>query len=333
MKRFLILILSLALIACSFVSCSELGSYSVNSKTVMTVGGVKVSYDMYKFCYNMALQEMGEAFDPLSSEDMEKLRESAMDSVRLYCAKDIFFDMYEIELTRDDKGDLDAEIQSYIDEQNGMDGYKKWLSENHVSGKFFREQIERIYYLDPYLRDILFTGIDGLIKMDDDTIISDIEENFYRYTQVFVSCGEDENYLEKYMQINSAYEALKNGEDFLSVALQYSEWSANTEQGVYSTKGEKLIEIEEAVLGLEISESLNEGPYSEIIQTYEGFHIIKRLPLDSEYINSHLDDLAYISATRRYNELIEEKAAGLEVSYKDYFFELTHEKLTEIEYA
>ncbi len=332
MKRFLVFILCVSIFACSLISCSELGSYSINDKTVMTVGGVDVSYDMYKFCYNMALQDMGEEFDASDSEDMAKLREAALESIRLYCAQSILFEAYEIELSKEDKKELDVEIQSYIDEQEGMSGYKKWLSENHTSGKFFRDQIARLYYLDPYLRELLFTGIDELIKMDDDTVKADIEENFYRYTQIFVACDEDD-YLEKYMKINSAYEELQSGEAFSSVALKYSEWNVNTSRGVYSTKGEKLLEIEQAVLDLEISEDLNEGSYSAVIETYEGFHIVKRLPMEDDYINEHLDDLAYISATRRYNELIKTKADELKISYKDYFFTLTHEKLTEIEYA
>ncbi len=332
MKRLYILVLCVLIAALCISSCSELGSYSINEKTVMTVGGVDVSYDMYKFCYNMALEGMGADFDPSNNDDIARLRDSALESIRLYCAQNILFDAYGIELKKEDKEKVDAEIQMYIDEQKGEAGYKKWLSENYSSGKFFREQIERIYFLDPYLRELLFTGIDELIKMDDETVLADVEASFYRYTQIFISCTEAD-YLTKRMEIDSAYQKLQNGEDFSDVASEYSDWAVNTERGAYSTKGEKLIEIEEAVLALEISDSLNEGTYSGVIETYEGFHIVKRLPLDMEYVSSHLDEFSYTSATRRYNELVVAKGDELKVVYKDYFFTLTHEILTKVEYA
>ncbi len=332
MKKIISLILSLVLFAGALVSCGELGSYSINSKKVMTVGGVSVSYDMYKFCYNMALAEMGEDFDASKEENRIKVQKSAEESVRLYCAQIIMFDKYGVELTSDDKKEVDAEIQSYIDEQEGEDNYEKWLSENYTSGKFFREQIERMYYLDPYLRDILFTGIDEIIKMDDATVRKDVEDNFYRYTQIFISVDANDNYLSKRMEIDSAYDALEAGSSFSSVALQYSDWNVSTEKGVYTAKGEKLIEIEEAALKLDAAFDVNEGEYSEIIETSEGFHIIKRLVLDNTYITEHLDDLGYISATRRYNEYLRKLADELDVKYTEYFQTISHDDWVKIEY-
>ncbi len=332
MKKKICLILSFILLAGALVSCAKLGSYSINDRTVMKVGGVKVSYDMYKFCYNMSLSEMGEDFDASTEENRIKLQKATEESIRLYCMQNILFDKYGIKLTSDDEKAIDAEIQSYIDEQDGMDGYEKWLSENYTSGKFFRDQLARIYYLDPYLRTVLFTGLDDIIKMDDDTVRTDVEQNFYRYTQIFVAVGENDDYLTKRMKIDSAYDALEAGTAFSAVALQYSEWTVNTERGVYTTKGEKLLAIEEAALALEASTGINEGKYSEVVQSEEGFHIIKRLIMDNTYITEHLDELGYISATRRYNEYIREQAELLTVETTEYFQSISHEDWIEVEY-
>ncbi len=305
----------------------------------MTVGGIDVSYDMYKFCYNMALAEMGEDFDASTEENRIKLQKAAEESVRLYCAQMILFEKYGIELTSEDKKEIDAEIQAYIDEHEGEDGYEKWLSENYTSGEFFREQLGRMYYLDPYLRTVLFTGIDDIIKMDDDTVLADVENNFYRYTQIFISVGESDDYLTSAIKLeearekaNEAYAALEAGESFSNVALRYSDWTVNTERGVYTTKGEKMLEIEEATLALEVSDSLDEGEYSKVVETAEGFHIVKRLPLDNTYIIEHLDDLGYISATRRYNEYLVSQSELLTVEITEYFQSISHEDWVRVEY-
>ncbi len=323
--RKIVLIILCALTVLSAVGCSELGEYTVNERTVMTVGEIDVSYDMYKFIYNMTIEEMTDA-DWSSAEELEKLKLKVEDTVKLYCAQMLLFDKYEIGLTSADKEAIDAEIQYYIDEQGGEEKYRNWLSENHISGKYFRSQLERLYYLDPYLREVLFTGIDNMIKMDDNTVYNDVKENFYRYTQIYVAVGENDNYLTKRLDIDAAYAELEKGKSFEDVALKYSDWTVNTARGVYTTAGEKLIQIEEEALSLEL------GEYGEVIESSEGFHIIKRLELEDEYIWDNLDDLGYISATRRYNELLKSEADKLTAEYNMYYETLTHEQLISVEY-
>ena len=104
-----------------------------------------------------------------------------------------------------------------------------------------------------------------------------------------------------------------------------TEFSYDAEKGVYTTKGEKLWNIEKAALSLE------NGQYSEVVRSTEGHHIVMRLPIEESYVDKHLEDLELPSFTRRYHEFVESRAKDAEVKYNKYYDTLTHEMLTKLE--
>jgi len=157
-----------------------------------------------------------------------------------------------------------------------------------------------------------------LIPVDDQTIKNDVKENFYHYTQVFIPFEQGTDYNENKDMAEEALAKLKAGTSFEDVARQYSRWTVDYRVGVYSTYGEKLEIIEKTALSLEI------GEYSDVIFSSEGHHIIKRLPLEDDYIDKNLDTLMNVSATRRYNELLTKEAAALTVIYTDYYNGISH---------
>ena len=318
----------LSVTALSLTGCSgSVGAYNINTRTVMTIGGQKVSYDIYKHFYYAGMTQLGgESVDWTKQENLDDLKLEVEAGLKRIYALKLLCDKYGIELTSDDRKEVDAIMQDYIDEQDGESGYRLWLSENRISGNAFREQIERVYYYDVYLRELLFTGFDDVIKMDDATVKKDIEENFYRYTQIYISCEDEDDYSEYRKDIEAALEELKAGKEFSEVRREYSDWMVNVELGVYCAKGQKLPEMEEAALALGM------GEYSGVVESSEGYHIIMRLPMEDSYIEENLDDLGYVSANRRYNVLLDETAAGLAVEYSEYYNTLTFEQLISLEY-
>lgn len=306
---------------------SGVGAYDINTRTVMTIGGKDVSYDLYKHFFYLGTQQLGgDDVDWSNPENQKNLkREVELVLRRMYALKTLC-DKYDIKLSKDDRNQLDAMIEAYIEEQEGESGYRLWLSENRISGNVFRDQLARIYFYDVYLRELLFTGIDNLIKMDDETVMADIDENFYRYTQIYISLDEGDDYTEKRKEIDAALTELKAGKEFSEVAREYSDWLVDVNLGVYCAKGQKLIEIEDAALELE------NGEYSDVVESSEGYHIIMRLPMEEDYISENFDDLAYVSANRRYNELLDDMAMELEVKYNSYYDTLTYEQLISPEY-
>ncbi len=327
-------VLLFAAVCLSLFSCAKTGTFDVNKKTVMTVNGEKVTYDEYKFYYYSAAYNVFglESTDWTDSKNLEALKTEAEYAIRCKYAIRKLCDLYDIELTRDDKKDIDAIMQYYIDEQGGKDEYRKWLKELRTTGTVFRDYLE-IYGLmtdgylyggqyEWYLSELLFTGYDNVIKVDVESVTDDVKKNFYRYTQIFIEFDENDVWSENRAEIDEALAKINGGADFYDVAKEYSEWTADVEKGQWGTAGQLLVEIEKAVGGLEV------GEMSGVIESDIGHHIILRLPIDDDYISANIDDMTVDSASRRYNEYIEKTAKELTVEYTEYGNSLTFDLLT-----
>lgn len=323
--RLIAIICLFAIIALSLLSCSEkVGDYTVNTKTVAKIKDYKITYDEYRSFYlsSMASLENGDGTIWYGEDaPLDELKKLTEDSLRRKYAIKYLADKYGIKLTKEDKANINAYVQECINEYGGMPGYRQWLTSGGMTGRIFRENYELVYFYDVYLREILFTGIDGLIKVDDETIKKDIEENFYHYTWIYIPFEANDNYLVNAEEAQKAYEALEGGEDFYKVAEKYSDWTGNTKTGIYAIIGEKVQLIEDTAL------SLKEGEYSKVLAFGEGHAILMRLPMDDSYINSHFDEFVYQSASKQYSELIEKTASEFKVKYTAYYDELTMDKL------
>lgn len=306
-------------------ACSEVGSYTVNTKTVMTVGGYKISYDEYRCWYLNSLDTIdGGDSSVWIGEDapFEQLKESVESILRNRYALITLIDKYGIEMTDDDKDDLDEFLAAEIEEYKGDEGYRAYLEEYGFTGKLYREQYEITYFLDGYLRDLLFTGYDNVIDVNDEVVLDDVKKNFYYYTWIYIPFEAGDNYADNRAKIDEAYALLEKGEDFYAVAEKYSEWTGNVKNGIYATIGEKLELIEETALSLEY------GEYSRVLATTEGHCILLRLEMDMEDVAENFENIKYQYCTRRYNEVLAELAKTLEIEYKDYYYSLTYEMLT-----
>ncbi|MBQ9117302.1 MAG: SurA N-terminal domain-containing protein [Clostridia bacterium] len=326
--RLFSLVLALVFLAVSLVGCmpsDKLGDYTVNTEVVMKVNGYKVTHDEYRCFYLSAKEDIENGDGTIWYDEdapFDELKRKTEFSLRRKYALKTLIKKYGIKLTDKDKTEIEDTVAYYIEEKGGQTGYRQWLASGGMTGRIFREQYELVYYYDEYLRDILFTGIDDVIKVDDKTVSQDIHENFYHYTWIFIPFDENDNYTTNGDKAMEAFEALEDGEDFYAVAEKYSEWTGNEKNGIYATKGEKLALIEDTVLGLDY------GEYSRVLATTEGHAIVMRLQMDEDYINDNFDKFVFQSATRRYNELLDNMAEEMEVEYTKYYDTLTMDILT-----
>ena len=319
-------VLLLFVICLTMVSCTKVGAFDINKKTVMTVDGKKVTFDEYKFFYYYSAMSYGlETTDWTKEENLAKLKAETEDAIRSKYAIKKLCDYYEIELTRDDKDYINELMQSYIDAEEGKKGYRDWLLDNRITGTQFRDNTEVMEIYDVYLRELLFTGLDNIIKVDKATVTQDVKDNFYRYTQILIRFDQGDFSLENRADIEAALAEINEGADFYAVAEKYSEWMVDAEKGEYSTEGKTIIDVEEAIAKLEV------GEISDIIESEVGLHILMRLPLDEEYIDANYDLFVTDSATRRYHEHLDKVAKELTIEYTEYGKSLTFDILTKRE--
>ena len=102
---------------------------------------------------------------------------------------------------------------------------------------------------------------------------------------------------------------------------RYSEDLSMTPDGYYSTHLELIEEYEEAAYKLEI------GEVSEVVESYLGFHIIKRLSKEADYIEKNFKDLKTQYLTSAFYRLVEAENDKLNVTKNSLYESFTVENM------
>ena len=113
-------------------------------------------------------------------------------------------------------------------------------------------------------------------------------------------------------------EKAQAGEDFNALMEEYNEDPGEPEEGYYFPTGVMVQEFEDA------SFALQDGEISDIVETSYGYHIIKRLPLDESYIDTHLLDLAADSSVNeQMQQDMDERIRAGEIWYCDVYDQIS----------
>ena len=194
---------------------------------------------------------------------------------------------------------------------------KAALAEKHLTKDLFAE----MYALTVIEEDVYFyftSEENGLFRASDEIVTEDIAKNFFHASQILI-LFEGRTREEAHAIAKEALSKAASGEDFGKLVAEYGEDPGLKEEpdGYYFTHGEFEIPIfEETVRDLEIGET------SGIVESGIGLHIIRRLPIEDDYVQSHFDKLRDSFITRLYYEYKEEAASSLDVSVKGAFEEL-----------
>lgn len=338
-KRIASTVLAICFAVTLLASCGAPGAFSSNKKTVMKIADYKVTYDEYRWFYYNCMIDMeanakadgsyGE-LDFSDADTLSALKSNTETALRKYYAIISLCDKYGIEMSSDDEKEMNAYIKEYVASFDSEDDYKSELRKERMTGDVFRDQYAQTYYLNPYLWELLISGYDGVIAVDEKTVRSDIAENFYHYKQIFIPFVEGSDYTEDKKLAEEAYKRLTGGDDFDTVegdvyAARKGAFTGNDithVTDICATLGEKATAVEKTALALEAGE-ISEVFWAENGE-YSGHFIIKRLPIEEEYINKNFDGLLDQSATRRYNEYLEKFASELIVTYEKYYDTLSH---------
>ena len=196
--------------------------------------------------------------------------------------------------------ELKSAAQEYVDLliTNQFDG----------SRRNYRDGIDEIGMTDHYLRftarvDTLYNklptlyGEQGLLPTEDDAIRAYVKNNFVRTWHVAVLVEDGESYEENRAKAEEALAKLQNGTSMYNAIKKYSEdFFLTTLDGYYFARGTMDETYEKAAFSIAIGERSGivetTGISNETGNSVPCFYIIERLPLEDDYVNSHLTDLA-----------------------------------------
>ncbi len=308
-------IIAAVLFVLPLVGCSGGGS-----EKVMTIGELDVSYDMLRY---FALNYM-QGYSDITAEDFKtdpelqsQLSENILSSLTELAAYLSLAKEYNIKLDSDDNKTIDEEIEDIKKEYGGdEEAYKEGLADANATEAVVR-RIYEIQLICDKLYDYLTDSKTGIFKSDNATIEQDIAAgNWFSAEYLLITYSSDrkesrreyaEKLLTEYGEDISLADIYEDKRTVYGLGIQYGKSDAFT----YTQQKEY---FEEAVVSLEI------GQRSGVLDTADGFLIVKRLELDEEYIDDYfITTFCSGYLEREFFGLVEKTAEGLEVRYTDKY--------------
>ena len=319
--RLIGLLLALITVCTALAGCSGRGDgdppvWTDDDEVVLTLGGYNVTRDFYKYLFLNTKQfydNGDESYWQTPGNDVETVKKDVLDSLYETYGMFVLADRYKITLTEDDNEYID----NYINESKaGMTNaeYKESLKASFMTEDLYRFLLE-VKLLENNVYAYITTEENGILKVSDDMVLKAIDTDFVRATHILFAYKNTDEIPAKYEEAKQVLEQLKAGEDFEALKEKYSDDTAliNNKDGYYFTHGEFANAFEDTAFELEV------GEMSEIVQSSIGYHIVKRLPIEKEYVDEHFNELRTQYYTALYYKMVEEEYKQFTPKYKsDY---------------
>lgn len=354
-KNLLKIVAALTVTLCIFCSCGsksgggtlKIDGKDVNVQSVLKVGDIDVSYDMYRYWFLTIKQAMLDEVpntDFTNKEKLDALKNKTLEQIKLMCATQAIADKYGIKLTKEHDEAIVSTMKETFNSAGSAKDYRALLAENFLTDEVYKEILEintlSEYILSDFIgtdknkHKILFTQADALKKCNED---------FYRYVDIYFAVenkdekGNDlpkdviaQNKKEAEKKINAAYDKLESGKPFLEVMKEYR-------------SGE---EYEKSLLGYYKPESISNafdidakalkvGEYTKVLYANGSYAIICRLEnVDEHFIKNGVSPDGYNTLTMEqyyaehlFSSVVEKQMEEFKVTEYKYYDKITPETL------
>ncbi len=328
MKRILALALACIMLAGLLTSCG------IGGKTVMKVNGNNISESIFLGAIGQASQVYTQSFgmtmpqiltqdfgDGMTGEDFAK--EIASNYIKEFETIRAIAKENNIKLTASDKAVLKEQEKAAVEAQGGRAAYLEELKKNFITEEFavYLNQTMMLYE-GMYTR--LFTG-DGPFAASVDTMKEKLGEGYVRVKHVLVMANDPDadDYAEKRKKAEEIAAKAKAGDDFDALIEEFGEdpgMQQNPGGYIFDKNGVDIAQSGQMVAEFTAaSHALGDNEVSDVVTTSHGFHIIKRLPLNDEYIEQNSKEISAQFAPQAMSEMIIERIETIEVEYTDAY--------------
>lgn len=292
-KRLLSVLLIIAIASSLLVSCSN--KDKLNKTAVGQVGGYDVYYEELRWMTMQYKDLLASTYgkDIWKNKDTAEQYRAELESmvysniianyaILTLCDQDIL-KLNGVKFIDINSDEIQSLVEDYVNdtikEAGSRSEYNKSLEKNYLTDSLYRF----ICGVD-ICENMLFKYYCELTIIDDsdDAAMDYIYENFIRTVHIYIQNDAKDNVENNRKLAEAVRLKLLAGEDINQLVSNYSEdrYMAS-EDGYYFTHGQYSKTYEDAAFALEMN------GVSEVLETYSGFYVIKRLPLDDVYILSH----------------------------------------------
>lgn len=331
--------------------------------TLLTVDGYDIDFDTFRYFFYYTLNnysQYGMTLDTIKEQDggWDALLKDVVTTIKQEYVAPKLAKENKITLDDDDKKAIEKNLESAKSQFDSDEEYKKALKNNYMTEEFYKTMLEHAQYYDKLFGE---NGKYVTSKEDFKKIVKD-NEKYARVVHVLIpyECQAeitDSSALDEYEgatlsdKLNykkTAYNALseddqkkakekakklaeevlkkaKDGEDFSELIKEYG-WDPGMEtnpDGYYITPDTSFVqEFKDASFALkenEISGLTENDAY--------GWFIIKRLPVDLDYVDEHYSDLVSEYDTPRFQKIYSDTTDKMKVEYSDTYKKLTADSI------
>jgi len=283
---------------------------------VLKINGIPVSLEEYRYPY-LSIKTMKDNGDTalwteeaaeesrLTEEDVAAMEKEALDYLKQTTLYQFMSVKYNLPLTEEDLKIVDDNIQSTKDSMN-VEGseytYEMALEDSFLTNNLYRYtntiySIANKVYNHLYLEEnapLGYTPAEAIKALEDagyvraQHILVQFPEAPAEGTDEEKAAAAEQGKADALKEAEEVLEKVNAGEDFMALVEQYNDdpgMDMYGEDGYYFNKGYMVKEFEDATYALEL------GATSGIVETSYGYHIIKRLPLEEEYVSENKESL------------------------------------------
>lgn len=328
-----------------------------------TVDGRDIDFDTFRYYYYYTMSSYGITAESISGIEgqFETLLDEVVKNIKNeFVAQDLAKEN-NITLTDDDKEDIDAQIKKVQSNYESEEDYKTALKQSYLTEDLYKKMLEysKIYEkvdstlfknegkyatkkddfkkivqdTDEYARVIhILIPYECQAEITDDTDSyesASLSEKLTAKKNAYNALSEDEQAKAKESAKKLANDILKkakNGDDFESLMEEYG-WDPGMEtspDGYYINKDTSFVqEFKDAAF------KLKENEISDLVEnTSYGWFIIKRLPVDMDYVDENIDSLIEDYDTPKISQLYQEMVDKMDVTYTDIYKKITADSIT-----
>lgn len=300
-------------------------SYKVDAQgtpVVMTINGEDIyanEYATYLISSKMSFENSLASFglDPSSMWDdpefLDSLRTSTESSIKQYRVVLEKFHENNLKLTRADAREIRDYKENLIEQFGGREAFESALAGQGLSERMYDNSLV-ISSCARALNEYYF-GEHGVLVPSADEMRKYYDENYLQAKHVLISTQglEGEELAAKKALAEEVLKKAQDGEDFDALIKEYGEdpGAAGSPDGYIFKEGDMVDAFYEG------AKALGEDEISGLVQSDFGYHIIKRVALDPEQMDTYRDQMIGAVSGKDFNSLIQEWMDEAEVTTVD----------------
>lgn len=287
----------------------------------LKINGKEVPYALYRYYFGAVKYRYDNDDESFWEENdyTEKIRAEVLRYIRRGFALSECAEQYNVSLTEQEKRQAEQTVITDRLQYENDDEYFLYLDKNYLTEDTYK-QIEELAKLEEKLLQYLTSDESGPKISADPSLIQRYIDNYViRCDHILILNDEGDDKNENETLAKELCEKLNSGADFEELKEKYSEddQTNKTDVGYYIAEGDISQILSDAAFSLE------PGQISGVIYAPYGYHIVKRLEKDGDYIKENLGT-SFVSFYQSHmldamlKKLIEKQVIEYDESYYTY---------------